>query len=85
MERDGYFPEGLDAQTAEGKYIKAINKGLLKIFSRMGISTAQSYCGAQIFEAIGLNHELIYSVLHRYAVAPRGDRHPARWAKRRFG
>jgi glutamate synthase (NADPH/NADH) large chain/glutamate synthase (ferredoxin) len=59
MERDGYLPEGLDAQTAEGKFIKAINKGLLKIFSKMGISTVQSYCGAQIFEAIGLNHELI--------------------------
>jgi glutamate synthase (NADPH/NADH) large chain len=59
LERDGYFPEGLDAPTAEGKFIKAINKGLLKIFSKMGISTVQSYCGAQIFEAIGLNHELI--------------------------
>ncbi|MFO0716767.1 MAG: glutamate synthase large subunit [Nitrospira sp.] len=59
LERDGYFPEGLDAATAEGKFIKAINKGLLKIFSKMGISTVQSYCGAQIFEAIGLNHELI--------------------------
>jgi glutamate synthase (NADPH/NADH) large chain len=59
LERESYFPEGLDAQTAEGKYIKAINKGLLKIFSKMGISTVQSYCGAQIFEAIGLNHELI--------------------------
>ncbi|HRC42800.1 MAG TPA: glutamate synthase large subunit [Nitrospira sp.] len=59
LERDGYFPEGLDAPTAESKFIKAINKGLLKIFSKMGISTVQSYCGAQIFEAIGLNHELI--------------------------
>ncbi|HET9395097.1 MAG TPA: glutamate synthase-related protein, partial [Nitrospiraceae bacterium] len=59
MERDNYLPEGLDAQTAEGKFIKAINKGLLKIFSKMGISTVQSYCGAQIFEAIGLNHEII--------------------------
>jgi len=59
MERDNYLPEGLDAQTAEGKFIKAINKGLLKIFSKMGISTVQSYCGAQIFEAIGLNRELI--------------------------
>ncbi|MBM4127325.1 MAG: glutamate synthase large subunit [Nitrospira sp.] len=59
MERDGYLPEGLDAQTAEGKFIKAINKGLLKVFSKMGISTVQSYCGAQIFEAIGLNRELI--------------------------
>ena len=59
MERDNYLPEGLDAQTAEGKFIKAINKGLLKIFSKMGISTVQSYCGAQIFEAIGLHRELI--------------------------
>jgi len=59
MERDNYLPEGLDAQTAEGKFIKAINKGLLKIFSKMGISTVQSYCGAQIFEATGLNRDLI--------------------------
>ncbi len=40
-------------------YIKAINKGLLKVASKMGISTVQSYRGAQIFEAIGLNRELI--------------------------
>ena len=59
MERSGYLPEGLDASTAAGKFIKAVNKGLLKIFSKMGISTVQSYCGAQIFEALGLNHELI--------------------------
>ena len=59
MERDGYLPEGVDATTAEVKFIKAINKGLLKIFSKMGISTVQSYCGAQIFEAIGLNRTLV--------------------------
>ncbi|RMH38321.1 MAG: glutamate synthase large subunit [Nitrospirae bacterium] len=59
MERDGYLPEGLDAQTAEVKFIKAVNKGLLKIFSKMGISTVQSYCGAQIFEALGLSQDLI--------------------------
>jgi glutamate synthase (NADPH/NADH) large chain/glutamate synthase (ferredoxin) len=59
MERDGYLPEGIDAQTAETKFIKAVNKGLLKIFSKMGISTVQSYCGAQIFEAIGINRETI--------------------------
>ncbi len=59
MERDGYLPEGLDASTAEAKFIKAINKGLLKIFSKMGISTVQSYCGAQIFEAIGLNRRMV--------------------------
>ena len=38
---------------------KSINKGLLKVFSKMGISTLQSYRGAQVFEAIGLNQELI--------------------------
>ena len=59
MVRDGYLPQGIDETTAETKYIKAINKGLLKIFSKMGISTVQSYCGAQIFEAIGLNSELV--------------------------
>ncbi len=57
--REGYLPEGIDETTAEAKYIKAINKGLLKIFSKMGISTVQSYCGAQIFEAIGLNSDLV--------------------------
>jgi glutamate synthase (ferredoxin) len=40
-------------------YVKAINKGVLKVMSKMGISTAQSYCGAQIFEAVGLNQELV--------------------------
>jgi glutamate synthase (NADPH/NADH) large chain/glutamate synthase (ferredoxin) len=59
LEREGYLPEGIDAATAESKFIKAINKGLLKIFSKMGISTVQSYCGAQIFEAIGLSRELV--------------------------
>ena len=59
LEREGYLPEGLDAATAESKFIKAINKGLLKIFSKMGISTVQSYCGAQIFEAVGLSKKLV--------------------------
>jgi glutamate synthase domain-containing protein 2/glutamate synthase domain-containing protein 1/glutamate synthase domain-containing protein 3 len=40
-------------------YIKAIGKGLLKVFSKMGISTLQSYCSAQIFEAVGLNETFI--------------------------
>jgi glutamate synthase (NADPH/NADH) large chain len=59
LEREGYLPEGIDATTAQQKYIKAANKALLKIFSKMGISTVQSYCGAQICEAIGLNRDLI--------------------------
>lgn len=44
---------------AHSKYIQAISKGLLKIFSKMGISTIQSYFGAQIFEAIGLSKNLV--------------------------
>ncbi|MDT7044199.1 glutamate synthase large subunit [Candidatus Nitronereus thalassa] len=59
LEREGYLPEGVDADTASEKFVKAINKGLLKIFSKMGISTVQSYCGAQIFEAVGLSQELV--------------------------
>ena len=59
LEREGYLPEGVDAITASEKFIKAINKGLLKIFSKMGISTVQSYCGAQIFEAVGLSQKLV--------------------------
>ena len=46
-------------------YKKAINKGLLKVLSKMGISTLQSYQGAQVFEAIGLNKSLVEQVLHR--------------------
>ncbi|MBF0284620.1 MAG: glutamate synthase large subunit [Magnetococcales bacterium] len=53
------LPDFTSASVAHGKYFKALNKGLLKIFSKMGISTLQSYCGAQIFEAIGLNHALV--------------------------
>jgi glutamate synthase (ferredoxin) len=48
-----------DHEHAVKNYIKAINKGVMKVMSKMGISTAQSYCGAQIFEAIGLNKEVV--------------------------
>ncbi|THD42857.1 MAG: glutamate synthase large subunit [Bradyrhizobium sp.] len=41
------------------RFIKAIDKGLLKVMSKMGISTYQSYCGAQIFDAVGLSHEFV--------------------------
>ncbi len=50
---------GVPADAAVKNYIKAVNKGLLKVFSKMGISTLQSYRGAQVFEAIGLNKELV--------------------------
>jgi len=55
----GLLPDGIDSELAQKNFIKAINKGLLKTFSKMGISTLQSYRGAQVFEAIGLNKELI--------------------------
>jgi glutamate synthase domain-containing protein 2/glutamate synthase domain-containing protein 1/glutamate synthase domain-containing protein 3 len=53
------LPEDLDRDEAEKRIVKAIGKGLLKTISKMGISTIQSYCGAQIFEAVGLDRELI--------------------------
>ncbi len=58
--QDGAFvPAGLDAEAAIGNFIKANDKGLLKTFAKMGISTLQSYRGAQIFEAIGLARDLV--------------------------
>ena len=50
---------GVDAKDAKKRFIKAINKGLMKVMSKMGISTYQSYCGAQIFEAIGLDASFV--------------------------
>jgi glutamate synthase (ferredoxin) len=50
---------GVDHAKAVRNYIKALNKGILKVMAKMGISTLQSYCGAQIFEAIGLNRTLV--------------------------
>ncbi len=47
------------AEDAEKKYVKAVNKGIVKVISKMGISTIQSYHGAQVFEAIGLNQDFI--------------------------
>ena len=55
----GNLPAGLTFEAALKNYKKAINKGLLKVCSKMGISTLQSYRGAQVFEAIGLNKSLI--------------------------
>jgi glutamate synthase (NADPH/NADH) large chain len=57
----GLMPDDVSAEYAEKNFIKAINKGLLKTFSKMGISTLQSYRGAQVFEAVGLNQTLIES------------------------
>jgi len=53
------LPEKLTEAEVQKRYIKAINKGILKVMSKMGISTYQSYCGAQIFDAIGLSDQFI--------------------------
>ncbi|HET7753422.1 MAG TPA: glutamate synthase large subunit [Anaeromyxobacteraceae bacterium] len=55
--RLGMIPGPADA--AEKKFVKAVNKGIVKVISKMGISTIQSYHGAQVFEAVGLNQDFI--------------------------
>ena len=54
-----HLPGELSADKAIANYVKAIGKGLSKIMSKMGISTYMSYCGAEIFEAIGINKETV--------------------------
>src|SRR3984957_11700776 len=59
LARRGDLAEGLTPELAVKHFIKSVNKGLLKTFAKMGISTLQSYQGAQVFEAIGLNKSLV--------------------------
>jgi glutamate synthase (NADPH/NADH) large chain len=58
MLRQGMLPNESHEEAVKS-YIKAVNKGVTKVISKMGISTIQSYRGAQIFEAIGLNEEFV--------------------------
>ncbi|MDE2219824.1 MAG: glutamate synthase large subunit, partial [Gammaproteobacteria bacterium] len=58
MIRDGWLKD-IDKETAARNFVKALTKSLIKVASKMGISTLQSYRGAQIFEAIGLGSEVI--------------------------
>ena len=48
-----------DPAEAEKRYVKAVNKGIVKVISKMGISTIQSYHGAQVFEALGLSQDFV--------------------------
>ncbi len=59
MHEKDLFPKEVDSGQLVNRYIKSIDKGLLKVMSKMGISTYQSYCGAQIFDAVGLSTEFI--------------------------
>ncbi|MEA3215931.1 MAG: glutamate synthase large chain, partial [Acidimicrobiia bacterium] len=58
LQAQGVLPVA-DAATAEKNYVKAGGKGILKVMSKMGISTVASYTGAQVFEAVGLGRELV--------------------------
>src|SRR5205814_9194691 len=49
----------LSAEEVQKNYQKALDKGILKVISKMGISTYQSYCGAQIFDAVGLESDFV--------------------------
>ena len=59
LHRDGDIPEGLEPERVVDNYIAAVKKGLLKVMSKMGISTLRSYRSAQIFECIGLNRDVV--------------------------
>jgi glutamate synthase (NADPH/NADH) large chain len=59
MKESGKINTDMTADKLEKNYIKAISDGLLKVFSKMGISTLQSYQGAQIFEIIGINRAVV--------------------------
>ena len=58
---------GITHEQAVKNYIKALNKGILKVMSKMGISTLQSYCGAQVFEAVGLDRAFVDKYFTRTA------------------
>ena len=66
------LPDELTLSEAHGRYIKAVDKGILKVMSKMGISTYQSYCGAQIFDAIGLRDDFIEKYFTKTASAIEG-------------
>ncbi len=66
--------EKITAAEAVKRYIKAIDKGILKVMSKMGISTYQSYCGAQIFDAVGLASGFVAQVFHRHGHPDRRHR-----------
>ena len=53
------LPADLSLEDIHKRYVKAVGKGILKVMSKMGISTYQSYCGAQIFDAVGLSQDFL--------------------------
>jgi glutamate synthase (ferredoxin) len=79
---------GITHEQAVKNYVRALNKGILKVMSKMGVSTVQSYCGAQVFEAVGLEKAFVDKYFtrtaSRSAASARGRREevPRRHCKR---
>ena len=59
LKNNGGLETSLDIKTLHKNYVKSVNDGLLKIFSKMGISTLQSYHGSQVFEILGINQTVV--------------------------
>jgi len=59
LKNNGSLETSLDLKTLQKNYVKSVNDGLLKIFSKMGISTLQSYHGSQVFEILGINQQVV--------------------------
>ncbi len=59
IKENGDIETSLDLKQLQKNYVKSVNDGLLKIFSKMGISTLQSYHGSQVFEILGINKEVV--------------------------
>jgi glutamate synthase (NADPH/NADH) large chain len=85
------LPGDIDPAEAGKRYTKAIDKGLLKVMSKMGISTYQSYCGAQIFDAVGLSSAFVERYFTGTATAVEGiglrevSEEAVRWHRDAFG
>ncbi len=81
----------MDPKKARDNYIKAVGKGLKKVMSKMGISTIQSYCGAQIFDAVGLSTEFVDAYFTGTATMVEGvgldevAQEAARWHRDAYG
>ena len=72
MKADMEIPEEVDEDEIVKRFIKATGKGLLKVMSKMGISTYQSYCGAQIFDAVGLSSAFVNQYFYGTATTIEG-------------
>ena len=66
------LPEKVSGHEAVKRFIKSIDKGILKVMSKMGISTYQSYCGAQIFDAVGLSKSFVHKFFRGAATTIEG-------------